>query len=353
MEKVIGYLCDVTVNIQNMPFYKTIDTTKPEGLRTAKGLIRLREELNKGIPARRSDENLLVCSWNIREFGGNKHGGRMPEDLFYIAEVISRFDLVAVQEVRDDLGALDRLMGILGGWWKYLVTDVTLGDQGNQERLAFLYDSRKVSFGGLVGEIQPEMVKKGKTLQADFAFARSPFMAGFKAGWYKFSICTDHFYYGESKPDDEQRVEESKRIAALLKKRARSNDSWANNIILLGDFNVFTLNDKTFKAIEEAEFRIPEGLRGKYTNAKKDKPFDQIAFWEEGTVDKIVVKSAGVFDYFAHVYREEDMAEYGFTDAKKYREYRTYKMSDHLPIWVELETDFGTRYLERKVKGIK
>ena len=31
---------------------------------------------------------------------------------------------------------------------------------------------------------------------------------------------------------------------------------------------------------------------------------------------------------------------------KKYRDWRTYQMSDHLPMWVELRIDFGDDYLE-------
>lgn len=31
-----------------------------------------------------------------------------------------------------------------------------------------------------------------------------------------------------------------------------------------------------------------------------------------------------------------------------YRTWRAYQMSDHLPMWIELKTDFGEEYLERK-----
>jgi hypothetical protein len=68
---------------------------------------------------------------------------------------MSHFDLIAVQEVRDNLDALDELMMILGGWWKFLVSDVSLGQQGNHERHAYIYDMRKLSFGGLAGELIP------------------------------------------------------------------------------------------------------------------------------------------------------------------------------------------------------
>src|SRR5882762_5232427 len=130
----------------SVPFYSTINNKTPEGRRTAEGLLRLKKALDLAVPTKTLDQTLLIASWNLREFGGNKSGGREAEPLFYIAEILSRFDLIAVQEVRDNLDALDDLMYRLGGWWKYLVSDVTFGAQGNNERHAFVYDTRKLSF---------------------------------------------------------------------------------------------------------------------------------------------------------------------------------------------------------------
>lgn len=332
-----------------MPFYSSIDNRTPAGRRTAEGLLRLKKALDAMVPPKSLDQTLLVASWNIREFGGKKYEGREKEALFYLAEILSRFDLVAVQEVRDDLDALDGLMGILGGWWKFLVSDVTLGVQGNSERQAFIYDTRKLSFGGLAGELVPPMTKKGDTLSSEFAFARTPYLAGFRAGWFKFTICTQHLYYGNSKADDPQRVKEAENVVQLLKKRMKAKDRWANNAILLGDFNVFTTNDATFKAIEKEDFEIPAGLKGKYTNANLDKPFDQMAFLAPDVKSQVQVAKAGVFPFFDYVYRDDDHSVYlSSKDAKTYREWRTYKMSDHLPIWAELGVDFGEAYLKRK-----
>jgi len=61
---------------------------------------------------------------------------------------------VAIQEVREDLSAIEQLKYILGDEsWDYILTDVTEGRRGNRERMAFLYDAKKVRFGGLAGEI--------------------------------------------------------------------------------------------------------------------------------------------------------------------------------------------------------
>ena len=334
-----------------MPFYKSIDSNTIEGRRTAERLLTLKFELDKAIPAKTVDPTLLLATWNIREFGGTKSDGREEEPLFYIAEIMSRFDIIAVQEVRDDLDALDKLMYILGGWWKYIVSDVTLGAQGNNERHAYIYDTRKISFGGMAGELVPEMKKKGGVLTSDFAFSRTPYVAGFKAGWFKFTLCTQHFYYGESKPDDPQRLAEAKTIVQLLKKRMKSRDAWAGNTVLLGDFNIFSVHDETLQAIEKENFHIPASLKGTYTNAIQDKPFDQIAFLARDVEKQLGLARAGAFPFFNHVYREADWKTYlPNKTLKEYKQWRTFKMSDHLPLWVELFVDFGDAYLEQKMQ---
>jgi len=33
-----------------------------------------------------------------------------------------------------------------------------------------------------------------------------------------------------------------------------------------------------------------------------------------------------------------------------YRDWRTHQMSDHLPMWIELKTDFGDEYLNKKIE---
>ena len=332
-----------------MPFYQAINGRTAEGKRTINGCLRLREALEDSIPRKTQDATLLLASWNLREFGGSKYGGRDLEPLIYIAEILSRFDVIAVQEVRDDLDNLDYLMRLLGGWWKYLVSDVTFGRSGNSERTAFIYDSRKISFGGLAGELVPETKKKNGMYVTDEAFSRSPFLAGFRAGWFKFTICSSHMFYGKNSANVKQRHKDAELAARLLKKRMKQNDRWANNAILLGDFNVFNTSDETFLALTRNDFQIPANLHGKYTNAKQDKPFDQIAFIAPDVSRQLDVAEAGVFPFFDFVYRDEDESEYPKEKpSHRYKTARTYKMSDHLPIWCQLQIDFSDDYLKRK-----
>lgn len=355
-----------------MPFYYAIRNVKDEAVRrrTAQGLLRLQKELDAQVPPRTVTETLLLATWNIREFDSSKYGFRSQESLHYIAEVVSRFDLVAIQEVREDLSALDEVQRMLGGWWKYIVTDVTEGTAGNGERMAFMYDSRKVSFGGLAGEIVLPPEKKMPTLQ----FARTPFMCGFRAGWVKFNLCTVHIYYGEGVAEDPDRVREIATLAKFLAKKVEPpkqparpqgeatavKNTSGENLILLGDFNIFSRDDKTFKALTDAGFDIPAPLREvPGSNLGQSKHFDQIAFLCRADRFESAGK-AGVFNYSSAVFRDEDEALYaaemgeGYsrqaTERKKsnyYKQWRTFQMSDHLLLWCALRIDFSREYLER------
>ena len=353
-----------------MPFYSRIDGRTEAGQRTASRLLALKTALtDSGIPTRCVDGRLLLATWNIRELGKSKYGIRTDEPLYYIAEIIDRFDLVAVQEVREDLTVLNRLIDILGSWWKVLLTDVTEGRPGNRERMAFLYDSRKLSFGGLAGEIvlPPAPRKEGGYLAAD-QLARTPYLVGFRAGWFKFTICTTHILYGESVATDPRREEEIRQLAKFLAARVTEPHAWARNMIVLGDFNIFSPQDATMEALVAAGFQVPQQLQTLPSNALKNKHYDQIAFIAPDVRDHLDMTSAGVFDLFGTVYTADDEKSYvsamgaaykktskGTTRDKAqrsryYREWRTFQMSDHLPMWIELKTDFSVSYLTRKTQ---
>ena len=336
-----------------MPFYYNIKKLGPEvSKRTAAGILRLKKALKdkEGVPERTRASRILLATWNIREFESKKYGPRQKEALYYIAEIIDHFDIVAVQEVRDDLSSLEEVMDILGSSWDYLLTDVTAGGQGFFERMAFVYDKRKVNFGGLAGEI---VVKpKNKATPAP-QYARTPFIVGFRTGWFKFTICTAHIYYGESIPNDKKRVEEIEMLADHISTAVEAPFAWAKNAILLGDFNIFSKTDLTFKALDDAKFEMHPNIVGVGTNIKQDKIFDQIAFIAPDLKDKLADCNAGVFNYYKHVYRDEDEEIFrtDITGKAKYSQWRTYQMSDHLPMWIELRVDFSIEYLQAIEEG--
>src|SRR4051794_30434998 len=130
----------------------------PNGERIVAGLKELRKQLDDELAPLTLDNSMRLATWNIREFDSEAYGDRVEDSYYFIAEIISRFDIVAIQEVRRDLRALETLMKHLGYNWRYLVSDTTEGTDarhnlGNNERLAYVYDTRKVRFTGLAGEL--------------------------------------------------------------------------------------------------------------------------------------------------------------------------------------------------------
>jgi hypothetical protein len=122
-----------------------------EKIRTISNLIRLKQGLEQRVSSRRTVQNLLVASWNIKEF--NHTTQRLFEAYCHIAEIIARFHIVAIQEVKSTLKDLDIVMRILGGDWDYIINDITDGDSGNSERSASSYNNKRLRLSGLAGEI--------------------------------------------------------------------------------------------------------------------------------------------------------------------------------------------------------
>lgn len=342
-----------------MPSYSSIRRNKNEAerARTIERLLALREQLDREIPAKTATDTLLLATWNIREFGGNRNS----ESLHYLAEIISRFDLVAIQEVASNLEGLQKLMGLLGHNWEYIVTDSTAGTAGGGERMAFVYDRCKVFFRKMAGEIVlPDSNPIKKTVQ----FARTPFSVAFQAGWFRFIITTVHIYYGKDGDEDPRRVEEISSIAEFLKKRAKKEDE---SYILLGDFNIANLGDATMNALEKQSFYIPEAIREHPSDLGKSKHYDQIAFKlkieQNMTVFSEQRQHAGTFNFTETVYTLQDLDIYRKLFDEKYTKgktekqisnyyltkWRTFQMSDHLPLWIELKVDFSNQYLKRIV----
>jgi endonuclease/exonuclease/phosphatase family metal-dependent hydrolase len=350
-----------------MPMYWQLKRWKAaDRERAIDHIATLRKQIARVVPTRTASDTLLLATWNVRDFDSNKfgHGPRLAESFHYIAEVIAAFDLVAMQEVNDDMRPFEKLMGLLGPAWRYIATDTTEGPSGNRERMVFLYDSNKVQFKHIAGEI---VLPKSSLVEGEHQFARSPFLVRFQSGWFKFNLCTVHLYYGDTSGTGyARRVAEIDAVAKFLKKRA---DKDGQNYILLGDMNVVGPGDDTMKALKKHKFILPPDLTLDnnelrwVSNMGGDKHYDQIAFLvRKGELELGSSKNnAGVLNYYKAVYTEGEAETYyplgkanrkwptTASKRKRYfaKEWRTWQMSDHLPLFVELRIDFTDKYLKR------
>ncbi|MGB7241229.1 MAG: endonuclease/exonuclease/phosphatase family protein [Sulfitobacter sp.] len=337
-----------------MAFYQQLKNEHiyPRG-RTAPGqagwvsdrLLRLRGMLETQITSVRRPNSLIIGSWNIRHFDGGRK--RLPESFHYIAEIIDHFDICAVQEVKD-LDAMERLQRLLGPNWDYFVNDSTGGGRGNHERMAFLYNKNKVRFRNLIGEL---VMERG-TLPGDEQIGRTPFFASFQAGWFKFTLCSTHIVFTEvdNRP---MREDEIRAVAKILKKRAKDADEVH---VFLGDMNIETRDDAGFKALTENGFIVPDMGPTTLTGTKH---YDQIAF--TGPQDETHKLASGVIRWQDAVFTQTEASDYeqvakeirqppntgvAYADwPSEYPSWRTHEMSDHLPVWIEIEVDYSDDYL--------
>ncbi len=295
----------------------------------ALGLKVLRKRIAKAkVPSSKLDESINIATWNIREFGKKQ---RMSASIHYIAEILNQFDLIAITEVRDNLSDLSRVMKILGPYWKVVFSDYDSDAGGNKERVAYLYDKRAVDFTGLAAEADGPRKKDKKTKEylPRLSWWRKPYMASFRAGSFDFVLLTAHIRWGDKKED---RIAPLKLLAEWVDKRRKEKNAFDKDIIVLGDFNIPKVDDKLFKAITCKGLKIPKGLRGKHgTDLAKTKHYDQIL--HSPMHESLFTGKGGVIDFydgsFAPLYRGVGLSKTKLT----------FQLSDHLPMWIQLDVD--------------
>ena len=330
------------VQYSGLRFWKDLSARE----RTIERLLALRAGIAEEISPGSKQELFRLATWNIRDFGAHHFNPspRSDEALLYIAEIIAAFDLVAIQEVNENLVDFDRVMRLLGPHWNYVMTD----QSGNDERLAFAFDTRKILFRHMAGEIVLPRVKGQPVAQ----FNRTPFIVAFQADWFKFNLCTVHIYYG-SAADTKDRQREIADIAEFFTKRQKKD---GETYILLGDFNIVSPDDANMAALLGHGFAIPPGV-SKPTALASKSTYDQIALRTQSKLFE--VRSSGCFRWQDYVFRDTDdytaykplmptktkTGKTAKTDIAAYRKWRTWQMSDHLPLWVEIKTDFTDDYL--------
>jgi hypothetical protein len=293
------------------------------------------------LPAKTTDRNLLIGTWNIKAFGSicpsfdEKPNApkRTWRALASIAEVISRLDVVAIQEVKRDTSGVRLLLQWLGPDWGLILTDVCGGDEGNAERLAFLFDRRRVTPSGLAGEIVlPPTANGDPALQ----FARPPYLVGFTAGEERFVLLTAHIKYGKIPAD---RIPEltalAKYVAFEIRDRVTSGMQEETNLIILGDFNIDERGDNPlFQEFVSTGLVVPPPLNGLRTAfGTKPKYYDQIA-WFMGNMN-MTFNDAGVIDFAGAVFPEITLQK------------MSYRVSDHLPLWAEFCIDRSVEKMAR------
>jgi endonuclease/exonuclease/phosphatase family metal-dependent hydrolase len=298
----------------------------------------LRIALN-AIPPKK-ENNLLLATFNICRFGSLSKQWRSVKSprrdftaMQTIAEIISRFDVIAIQEVCGDLRALRYLMNMLGSYWGFLMTDITLGDVGNAERLAYIYDRTRVSPSGLACElvIPPEYTKKLQPDTLTNQFARTPYAVSFKRKSATFILVTVHVIYGKSNKD---RKGELQAIADWMHDWAERENKWHHNFFVLGDFNInkrygelWDIFSSTGLSVPACLQELPRTIYDDPNNPDENSYYDQIAWFKANGDDLISMRlsDGGNFDFMP----------YAYSDLSLSKRSTQFRLSDHYPLWCE------------------
>ena len=251
-----------------------------------------------GLPDRR-ENSVVLGTFNIRKLGGKEK--RSDQSWHFLKTTLKQFDLIAIQEVMDDIEGLEHLKNLLADDYGLVVSDVTgvkPGAQGNAERLAFIFNWTRIKRTALASDItydrtviannlfehraqfttaQEEHISKlakweekvkakkkaGKRapskptieLPRFVTFIRQPHYVSFKiegkgnAAPYQFLVVNAHLLYGNNKKEREW---EFMALIEWLTVRAKQADRlYHPNLLLLGDCNldfdssITTMRDQT------------------------------------------------------------------------------------------------------------
>ncbi|RXG12532.1 endonuclease/exonuclease/phosphatase family protein [Leeuwenhoekiella aestuarii] len=300
-------------------------------------------DLSAKIPAKKLDQNLLIATWNIRHFGSLTRKWYSESDdspkrdlsaILCIAAILKRFDIIAIQEVKSNLRALRDTLKVLGSHWSLILTDVTRGNPGNDERIAFIFDTRRVQLSGLACElvIPEDWVDEISDNALKKQFARTPYAVSFKSNHKTFILVTLHILYGKKVSE---RIPELKAIARWLSEWTNNLNAYHQDMIVLGDFNIderSDLLDKTF--LSEGLYVPPQLQDNSVTRSifNETKYYDQIGWFRDATANSNLsmnFSSGGNYNFLPYALSNRGLSKRSLS----------YILSDHYPLWAEFQID--------------
>jgi len=294
------------------------------------------DRVKYGLPQREYG-SVLLGSFNIRKLGSSR--SRSPETWEFLAEVCYSFDLLAVQEIMDELSGLRRLLSVLGPEFSLIVSDQTgrfPGEAGLGERLGFIYRWSAVERMEVATDISYDRTKVLNTIADSYqvfsevmapyadrwqayvdgtssrkprlklpiflTFIRQPFCVSFRIVGhpdkqpYEFMAINAHLYFGHYISDRRQEFEA---LMEWIIGRAKANHrAYYPNFILLGDLNLDFDNPDNDRARIEKYLKTFNNASGEEvnvnfpfldthtsrqelfrTNARMSETFDQIGLF--------------------------------------------------------------------------
>lgn len=255
---------------------------------------------------------IRIASFNIQVFGESKRS--KPEVVSVLARTVRKFDIVAIQELRDDtettLPYFVNYINTFPGPKYAAISSPRLGRTASKENYAFIYNTETIGF---VEGSNRTFVDPPAGTDTDL-FQREPFMAAFTSGNMSFALIVIH-------TDPEETGSELDSLKLVLADAASTFPE--KGLIALGDMNA---DCDYLKAGE------PAWLRNDYFWVVPDSA-DTTTKSTDCAYDRIILdqQAKSSFDGSWGVYRFD--TEFSL-DANQ-----TEAVSDHYPVWAEFNTN--------------
>ncbi len=253
---------------------------------------------------------IKIATFNIQVFGTSKL--QKTPVMQVLADVVRRFDLVAIQEVRsvDDtvLPQFAALINSTGVRYDFVIGP-RLGRTNSKEQYAILFDTTRI-------EIDPSSVYTVPDPQD--LLHREPLVARFRPRGvppnqaFTFSLVNIH-------TDPDETATELDALADVFV-GVQQNGTGEDDVILLGDLNVDEYHLGKLGRLPG----IGCVVAGVPTNTRRDKTYDNIVFDRRTTVES--TGRWGVLDL---------MQEFSLSPAQ------ALEVSDHMPVWAEFSVYEG------------
>jgi len=296
-------------------------------------LVLLCLKFHASIAANNDEGALDVAAFNVQVFGETKM--KNPVVRKYLKEIILRYDLILIQEIRDSSGkAIIELMSdVKEANENYeMKLSARLGRTSSKEQYAYIYR------------------KDWLTPSDEFVYAdpgdlyeREPYIVRFKsekAAIKDFAVVGIH-----TSPDDaEAEISNLESVYDDIVKR------WSlDNVILMGDFNAgcsYTKRWENIKLATDPRFYWLFDNTVDSTTKRTDCPYDRVVVAGKTLLSSIIPLSPAVFRFDEY---------YPLTQAE------VEQISDHYPIHFQIRSDYEAKniftskavnVIDRKVTGL-
>jgi endonuclease/exonuclease/phosphatase family metal-dependent hydrolase len=252
---------------------------------------------------------IKISSFNIQIFGTSKMS--KPEVVDILVDIISRCDLVAIQEVRSN--SLEPILGfmtLLSHNYDY-VLGPREGRSNSKEQFWIIYDADKFEIHGV--ETWPDLEDK---------FERNPLGVYIKTkSDFDFILINNHI----QPSDAENEINTLPEVISYFK------DLWdETDILILGDLN----SDGQYynESLLDQVFSYPD-YKIIITNE-----YDTTVAESDNTYDRFIITSSVIEDYTGNfgIIRFDEQYDFSQTNILPKN------ISDHFPIWAEFMVNMDT-----------